>query len=145
MRFIRTVAGEEVLAVTPDGAATRAEIIQRANEWGEWECDRSDVATIGSQDPFNPARLAPLAELYGERVRWMHEGTPAALRDLRTHVHFLEELIAGRSVAQPIIITNAACGWNKQIIDGAHRLFALYEHMAHAAALRQLVFWNARQ
>jgi hypothetical protein len=142
MRFVRGAALDDVLSVTPSDPATR-DTIRRIADWGYWEFDRADVGSIGTdRNPANNGYLR-LSETHGSRVTRMHSDAPGAARDLLTHAYFVGELVAGRLLPPPVVASNNA-DWDKQMLDGAHRLYAVYEHMARVPAFRLHVFWNSR-
>jgi hypothetical protein len=138
MKLIGNVSIDDVLAALPADRATRSEARKHAG-WCEWAFDRGEIGLIGAQDPATH-RLDRVQVLYDDRVLWMTSAN--GIRSLKTHRHFLEQLAKGHDFGRPVLISDSTNGKDRQIHDGAHRIYAAYEFSTSLPEFRLRVFWN---
>jgi hypothetical protein len=145
VRHIRHADVNEVLSAGLHfDEATRKAIADR-QPFAVWlleNCD--DVGSIRSQlqgesEGADAGRLGTIRDLHPGWVKWMHSGHVKAVTDLRSHTHLKGMLHQRQMFATRAIVFDAA----KQIHDGRHRLFALYEFVLGGCQLPHVeVFWN---
>jgi hypothetical protein len=141
VKVVRTVSLQVVLGVAPDDRDTRRAIEECGGaRWWELEFDRADVGQIHGQSVHFPHPLEPVADLYQERVVWM--ASPGGSKSLRKHQDLVKDLAGPGIRNPPILVSSTEIGWDRQILDGAHRTFAAYEFMDTHPAYRLLVYWN---
>jgi len=145
MRWLRDADLNEVLSAGLhfDGA-TRQAIVIRA-PFSVWRLESAeDVGDIGTQlqgesAGADSARVGKIRDLYGGWQRWLHGAHSKAIEDLASHARLLGMLRDGKVFATRAIIFDDA----KQMHDGRHRMFALYEFVRGDNPLPAVdVFWN---
>ena len=138
MKYIGSVTVQVVQDAQAFGksldAATADVANRHKNNWHEWEFDRNDIGHITTETPSTAVLL-----LYQQRISEMHSGRPQAIKDLSSHVFFLEKLAKGELLTPPVLLKEA---YEQQIQDGAHRIFAAYEYAGQHADFRLRVYWN---
>lgn len=148
LRFKERRTAEKVLEIAlaakcPFNEETRAAM--RGYAWGVWTLSgRTEFAEVASQNP--DGTLGFVADLYPDWMAWAHGGRPDAILELSKHAYFMTVLQEGGAfAAPPILMSHKPCGWNKQVIDGRHRLYAAYEFMQQNPHLEVDILWNAQE
>jgi hypothetical protein len=142
MVYVRKVTLEEVQNAQMNGGValdegTAAVGIRHKDNWHEWEFDRAEIGSITDSTPPTSVFV-----LYPLRVLEMHCARAGSIADLASHVHFLKQFQNGSPVPPPVLLHEAQ---DRQIHDGAHRVFAAYEFASRDAAFRLRLYWNRRK
>ena len=137
--LLRVTSLQTVLRATPPDSATQAAtVVEGGHNWGLWEFDRAAVGEIGGQSPIGQHRLAPVRDLDVERGQWMS----GVADEVRKHRELLADFAKGDFLDPPVLIHCPPHGWKYQMRDGAHRIFAAYEHLSGDPNRRLRVYWN---
>jgi hypothetical protein len=147
VRHIREADINEVLRAGLHFDQATQQAITSRRSFSVWLMETADdIGDIGAQLQGESAgadagRVGKISELYDGWVRWLHGGHEKALADLRSHAHLKSMLHQKQTFATRAIIFDDA----KQIHDGRHRLFALYEFALGGGELPLVeAFWNRR-
>jgi hypothetical protein len=144
MRYLQEALLEDVLKAHRFLDALTEGWIKRWAPFHIWCIEsRSELGAIQSQlqgesEGQDAGRVGTIAELHPGWMKWLASGHAKARSDRECHDHLLS-LVRNK---QPFETRPIVVGDVKQINDGRHRLFALYEYTSAQSMPAVEIYWN---